>query len=99
MTDSNSKRYIPDPVDVSDVHLPDSLGILSELIAKNVHEVWAKSRLEEGWTYGPERDDTAKTHPYLIPYEKLPDSEKDYDRDTALGTIKLIVKLGYSITK
>lgn len=97
MSGSKSTKYRPEPVDVSDVHLPDSLGTLSELIAKNVHEVWAKSRLEEGWTYGPERDDTAKTHPHLVPYEELLESEKDYDRDTAIGTLKLIVKLGYTI--
>lgn len=38
-------------------------------------------------------------HPCLIPYEELPEVEKAYDRDTALGTLKLILKLGFKIEK
>ena len=71
---------------------------LVEEMAKNVHEVWAKSRMEQGWRYGSERNDTLKQHPYLVPYEELPDIEKAYDRDTAISTLKLICKLGYKIS-
>jgi ryanodine receptor 2 len=94
--DSN---YTPQPVDTSDVRLPAELDELVEKIAKNVHEVWAQSRLEQGWTYGDERSDELRHHPCLIPYEELPEIEKDYDRDTALGTLKLICKLGFKITR
>ena len=90
-------NYIPDPMDTSDVLLPEELDTLAEQIAKNVHEVWAQSRMEQGWTYGAERSDELKQHPCLIPYEDLPEVEKDYDRDTALGTLKLIIKLGFKI--
>ena len=93
------KNYVPKPMDTSDISLPEDLNVLIEQMAKNVHEVWAKSRLEQGWTYGEERNDVLKTHPCLIPYEELPQIEKDYDRDTALGTLKLINKLGFKITK
>jgi ryanodine receptor 2 len=68
-------------------------------MAKNVHEVWARSRIEQGWSYGEERNDILKQHPCLIPYEELPEVEKAYDRDTALGTLKLISKLGFKIVK
>ena len=68
-------------------------------MAKNVHEVWAQSRIEQGWSYGEERNDILKQHPCLIPYEELPEVEKTYDRDTALGTLKLISKLGFKIEK
>jgi ryanodine receptor 2 len=94
--DSN---YTPQPVDTSDVRLPAELDELVEKIAKNVHEVWAQSRMEQGWTYGDERSDELRHHPCLIPYEELPEIEKDYDRDTALGTLKLICKLGFKITR
>lgn len=67
-------------------------------MSKNVHEVWAKNRIEQGWTYGEKRSDELKQHPCLIPYEELPEVEKDYDRDTALGTLKLILKLGFKIS-
>ncbi len=93
------KNYVPRPVDTNDVVLPVELDELVENIAKNVHEVWAQSRMKEGWIYGEERNDVLKTHPCLIPYEKLPEVEKAYDRDTAFGTLKLITKLGFKITK
>ena len=93
------QTYVPNPVDTTDVALPKDLMSLVENMAKNVHDVWAESRVREGWTYGPSRDDEKKTHPCLVPYEELPDNEKAYDRDTALGTLKLILKLGFNISK
>ena len=90
-------KYIPQPIETSDMQLPAELEELTEIMSKNVHEVWAKSRLDEGWTYGPTRDDVRKTHPCLIPYEELPEIEKDYDRHTSVETLKLILKLGFAI--
>lgn len=91
--------YDPKPIDTDDVILPQELLDLSEQIAKNVHDVWAVNRLREGWIYGEKRDGGTKTTPCLVPYENLPESEKDYDRSTALETIKLIIKLGFKIEK
>lgn len=93
------KKYIPNPIDTSDVKLPEELETLVEQMAKNVHEVWAETRIKQGWTYGEQRDDRLKTHPCLVPYEELPKDEKEYDRNTALGTLKLITKLGFRIIK
>lgn len=93
------KHYTPMPEDIENVRLPEEIKPLIEGIAKNVHEVWAKSRIDQGWTYGEERDNIHKKHPCLIPYEDLPEIEKDYDRDTAIGTLKLILKLGFKITR
>lgn len=94
-----NKEYKPKPIDTSDVVLPPDLEQLAEKMAKNVHEVWADSRLAEGWCYGEERDDAKKTHPCLIPYEELPEEEKEYDRNTSIGTLKLIMKLGFKIVR
>lgn len=91
------RRYNPQPINTADVEIPKDLMILTEQLAENTHDVWALARMNEGWTYGPERDDVKKTHPCLIPYNELPDSEKEYDRNTALETIKLILKMGYVI--
>jgi ryanodine receptor 2 len=93
------KSYVPQPMDTSDVQLPAELNVLIEQMAKNVHEVWAQSRIEQGWVYGEERSDALKQHPCLIPYEELPEVEKAYDRDTALGTLKLISKLKLPLEK
>ena len=91
--------YTPKPIDTSRVILPQQLLELTEQIAENVHENWSLGRINEGWVYGEHRDDEKKTHPCLVPYDQLPDSEKEYDRNTALETLKLIVALGYKITK
>ena len=91
--------YVPHPVDTASIQLPEELNVLVEHMAKNVHEVWAEGRMKEGWSYGPERSDSLKQNPCLVPYEELTDEEKEYDRSTALGTLKLIRKLGFSIQK
>lgn len=91
--------YEPQPVDLGSIELTDDLQELQEAIAENAHEVWAAARMREGWTYGPVRDDTNKKHPDLIPYSALPDSEKEYDRQMAFDTIKLVKKLGFDLIK
>ncbi len=93
------RDYKPQPADISNILLPRELEQLSEDIAKNVHDVWAKGRIDEGWKYGPERNDTLREHPCLVPYEELSDEEKEYDRRTAMETLKLIIKLGFRIEK
>ena len=94
-----ARTYKPAPMDLSDIHLPDSLCELTEAIAENTHEVWSQRRLEEGWTYGPIRDEKAMKHPGLLPYSDLSEREKDYDRATAMNAIKMMVKLGFKIEK
>ena len=95
----NEAIYTPHPADTSDVKLPMELEELVEEMAKNVHEVWAETRISQGWTYGEKRDDAKRHHPCLIAYEDLPEEEKEYDRNTAVGTLKLILKLGFKIEK
>ncbi len=89
--------YTPVPIDTSEVALSAELLALTEKIAENVHDVWAVGRIAEGWIYGPQKDSEKKTTPFLVPYGELPESEKNYDRNTALETIKLIIKMGYQI--
>ena len=91
--------YTPKPIDTRNVKLADDLLELTEKIAENVHENWAAGRISEGWTYGENRDDEKKTTPCLVPYSELTDSEKEYDKKTAIETLKLIVALGYKIEK
>ena len=87
------------PVATSYVELPEELDRLAEMIAKNVHEVWAERRMKDGWTYGSQRNDTERKHPCLVPYEELSEEEKAYDRNTSQQTLKLIMSLGFKITQ
>lgn len=91
--------YTPKPTDTSDVALSPEVLALAEAMAKNTHDVWAARRMLEGWTYGPDRSDSRKTHPGLVPYEELTESEKEYDRETALEALRLMVKFGFQIVR
>lgn len=99
MSKNMKNNYIPQPIDTTDVMLPEELNELAEMIAKNVHEVWSAGRMKDGWTYGEERNDAEMKHPCLVPYEELTESEKEYDRNTSIETLKLIVKLGFKIVR
>lgn len=98
-TSNTMKTYNPRPIDLSDVELSDDLLELREAIAENAHEVWAVERIAQGWSYGPCRDDEKRHTPCLVPYSQLPDSEKRFDREMAMNTIKLLKKLGYDLIK
>lgn len=91
--------YQPKPIDTEGIELPADLLELLEKIAENVHENWSLNRMAQGWTYGVCRDDEKKTTPCLVPYDALSEEEKEYDRVTALQTLKLIMALGYKIEK
>lgn len=89
--------YNPQPINVEDISLDANLEDLTEAIAENAHDIWARARMDEGWTYGPVRNDAKKQHPDLIPYAQLSDSEKEYDRLMAMNTLRLVRRLGYDI--
>ena len=91
--------YEPSPIGLDDVELSEDLSELQEAIAENAHEIWAKNRRDQGWSYGPERNDQKKETPDMIPYCNLPESEKLYDREMAMQTLKLVKKLGFDIVK
>lgn len=94
-----SEAYCPKPIDTSNISLPPSLVPLMEFLARNTHEVWAAARLKNGWTYGPRRDDLTKKHPCLVPFEDLPEEEREYDRRTTEETLKSVLANGYTIAK
>jgi hypothetical protein len=91
--------YEPRPIDTSAVELSQELLELTEKLAESTHDHWARRRMAEGWTWGATRDDVAKQHPDLVPYGELSDSEKQYDRETAMQTLKAIIALGWRIER
>ena len=91
--------YHPKPIDTERIVLDREILELGELLARNAHDVWARERMKQGWVYGHTRNDERKEHPCLIPYEELPESEKAYDRGTAMETLKVIVSMGYEIRR
>jgi RyR domain len=91
--------YTPATIDTSHVILSPDLEELVERLAQNNHDHWARKRIEEGWCYGTTRNDNQKEHPDLIPYDQLPESEKEYDRKTVIEALKAIIALGYEVRK
>ena len=95
----NPNEYRPEPIDTSQVRLPREIEELTEKLSRNAHEIWARQRMADGWRRGAARDDVRKLHPGLVPYEELPESEKLYDRSTAMETVKAILALGFRISR
>ena len=92
-------KYQPRPLDTSDIVLPDAVGEVADLLSKNVHEVWAAQKVSDGFSYGERDDKTLKTHHNLVPYEDLSQEDRQYDRNTALETVRVLLKLGFVIQK
>lgn len=90
----NGYRPCPQPESPA---LPAALEPLREALAESIHDTWSAGRLAEGWRWGPERDDANKLHPCLVPYDQLPESEKEYDRRTAEATLRFILSRGFRV--
>lgn len=82
-----------------DAPLEPELGVLVEAMAEDVHNEWMAGRIEAGWQYGAKRDDDLKQHPCILPYEELSQEEREYDRRTALATLRFIQRMGFRVIK
>jgi len=94
-----ANNYRPQPLQSEHIHLEGPLLELVELLAENAHDIWAHQRMIDGWSYGPERCDKSLQHPCLVPYSELPESEKAYDRNAVLGTVRAVLALGFVIER
>lgn len=93
------KTYKPQPIDTTEIVLDEEILALTETLARNTHDVWALRKLSEGWKPGKTLSNEQMTTPHLVPYEELSEEIKQYDRSTAVETIKLIIALGYEVRK
>jgi ryanodine receptor 2 len=91
--------YLPHTVDTSTILLDKDLNNLVDFLAKNTHDNWAHERIKMGWKFGDKRDDRRKEHPCLVPYEELPESEKEHDRIVVKELLKTLILLGFRIEK
>uniref|UniRef100_A0A3B3V5D2 Ryanodine receptor 1 n=1 Tax=Poecilia latipinna TaxID=48699 RepID=A0A3B3V5D2_9TELE len=86
--------FTPCPVDTVQIVLPPHLERIREKLAENIHELWAVTRIEQGWTYGSFRDDNKKLHPCLVDFQSLPEPEKNYNLQMSGETLKTLLALG-----
>ncbi len=92
-------RFKPVTIDTSNISLPTELTNLVEMLARNTHDVWARQRLLEGWTYGRHRNDKNKEDPLLIPFDQLATNEQEYARNAVTEILKVIHKEGFTLVK
>ncbi len=92
-------EYDPQPVDLTEIELSESIKDDLERIARNIHEVWAWQRKLRGWEYGEVYNEKERKHPCMTDYDDLPELERDMDRATVAQTIKMLLWLGYVIEK
>lgn len=52
---------------------------LSGQTPADLHASWCEHKIRVGWVYGPDKDERLKTHPCLVPYDELPERQKDKD--------------------
>ncbi len=98
------KQYNPHPqVLLEGIELNDELKELGEAIAEFAHDVWAEGKINNGYQFNPETNDDPSngplTHRDLRPYSELTESEKNYDREMSMNTLKLVRYLGYTLDK
>ena len=92
-----SNGYKPAPMDLSQIELNTKMDLLVEQLAENTHNVWAKERISQGWTYGRLEDHLMRRSPHLVPYKLVDDVIKKANRDTASETVKTLIAYGYSL--
>ncbi|ASC73744.1 uncharacterized protein XM38_047160 [Halomicronema hongdechloris C2206] len=89
--------YQPQPIDTSQATLTAEYLYLAERLAENSHDHWAQALLGLGWRYGTRLNAAERTHPYLCPFEQLPEAVQEQQLQVYLDNLKTAVALGYRI--
>ncbi|CAH0546152.1 unnamed protein product [Brassicogethes aeneus] len=89
--------YKPAPLDLTQIALTAKLEELVDQLAENTHNLWAKERIQQGWTYGLNEDPDMYRSPHLVPYCKVDDAIKKANRDTASETVRTLLVYGYNL--
>lgn len=73
---------LPATNEAGGIPLPDLAANpeLMETLAELEHRRWMVDRRLSGWHYGPVRDNEARHHPDLIPYDQLDEYTRELDR-------------------
>jgi hypothetical protein len=85
-------RNAPGAVEVFEFTAPEL-----EILAGREHERWCDERMRDGWRFGEKRDDAAKVHDLLVPWQRLPDTIKKYPRATCREWLHILAECGYRL--
>lgn len=87
--------YKPAPLDLSAIELNPKMEELVDQLAENTHNVWARERISQGWTYGLNEDTEKRRSPHLVHYSNVDDAIKVANRNTASETVRTLLVYGY----
>ena len=64
------------------------------------HDRWVEERKSDGWRYSAgEKDDDAKLHPCLVPWDKLTPENQEKDRQKVRAIPDVLAEAGYRIER
>ncbi|EPQ17120.1 Ryanodine receptor 2 [Myotis brandtii] len=89
--------YKPAPMDLSFIKLTPSQEAMVDRLAENAHNVWARDRIRQGWTYGIQQDVKNRRNPRLVPYTLLDDRTKKSNKDSLREAVRTLLGYGYSL--
>ncbi|KAJ6664647.1 hypothetical protein lerEdw1_006220 [Lerista edwardsae] len=92
-----SSGYKPAPMDLSCIKLTPSQEAMVDKLAENAHNVWARDRIRQGWTYGIQQDVKNRRNPRLVPYALLDDRTKKSNKDSLREAVRTLIGYGFNL--
>ncbi|MFT7807285.1 ryanodine receptor 2 isoform X1 [Arapaima gigas] len=92
-----SSGYKPAPMDLSHVKLSSTQEAMVDKLAENAHNVWARDRIRQGWTYGIQQDVKNRRNPRLVPYALLDERTKKSNKDSLREAVRTLLGYGYNL--
>uniref|UniRef100_A0A671VHP5 Uncharacterized protein n=1 Tax=Sparus aurata TaxID=8175 RepID=A0A671VHP5_SPAAU len=92
-----SGGYKPAPLDLSHIKLTSTQEAMVDKLAENAHNVWARDRIRQGWTYGIQQDVKNRRNPRLVPYVLLDERTKKSNKDSLREAVRTLLGYGYNL--
>nr|XP_021335867.1 ryanodine receptor 2 [Danio rerio] len=92
-----SSGYKPAPMDLCHIKLASTQEAMVDKLAENAHNVWARDRIRQGWTYGIQQDIKNKRNPRLVPYVLLDERTKKSNKDSLREAVRTLLGYGYNL--
>ncbi|XP_034049809.1 ryanodine receptor 2 isoform X2 [Thalassophryne amazonica] len=92
-----SSGYKPAPLDLNHMKLTSTQEAMVDKLAENAHNVWARDRIRQGWTYGIQQDVKNRRNPRLVPYTLLDERTKKSNKDSLREAVRTLLGYGYNL--
>ncbi|KAG7226578.1 hypothetical protein INR49_003735 [Caranx melampygus] len=79
------------------IKLTSTQEAMVDKLAENAHNVWARDRIHQGWTYGIQQDVKSRRNPRLVPYTLLDERTKKSNKDSLREAVRTLLGYGYNL--